>query len=221
PLVALDANIGQSFNIGNPEIVILLVVGFQRTPYIFLGQCVLMLHHLQIIKSLFNILPELLLRHTAFLSIDSKAQQQAKQMTTPFHSLPELLLRHTAFGSIDSKAHQKEIPMPALYLSDLPQPPMVERIRIITMHLSGNIPLLASFLASHNNTLIPLRICLPRLSSCHFGWAERLIDIHPVFWLCVGVQIIQRYPFSGTESDQLRPMLVIDAAHHAEALIDG
>ena len=98
---------------------------------------------------------------------------------------------------------------------------MVERIRIITMHLSGNIPLLASFLASHNNTLIPLRICLPRLSSCHFGWAERLIDIHPVFWLCVGVQIIQRYPFSGTESDQLRPMLVIDAAHHAEALIDG
>jgi len=149
-----------------------------------------MLHHLQIIKSL-------------------------------FHILPELLLRHTAFVSIDSKAHQKEIPMPALYLSDLPQPPMVERIRIITMHLSGNIPLLASFLASHNNTLIPLRICLPRLSSCHFGWAERLIDIHPVFWLCVGVQIIQRYPFSGTESDQLRPMLVIDAAHHAEALIDG
>ena len=29
------------------------------------------------------------------------------------------------------EAHQKEIPMPALYLSDLPQPPMVERIRII------------------------------------------------------------------------------------------
>ena len=27
---------------------------FQRTPYIFLGQCVLMLHHLQIIKSLFS-----------------------------------------------------------------------------------------------------------------------------------------------------------------------
>ena len=44
---------------------------------------------------------------------------------------------------------------------------------------------------------------LEDLSSCHFGWAERLIDIHPVFWLCVGVQIIQRYPFSGTESDQI------------------
>ena len=32
---------------------------------------------------------------------------------------------------------------------------------------------------------------------------------------------IRDSPFSGTESDQLRPMLVIDAAHHAEALIDG
>src|SRR5574344_2793717 len=189
-LVSFNANISQRFYVGNCEIVILLVVCLHCALYIVLSQSILMLHHLQILKS-------------------------------PFHVLPELLLRHTTFIGIDCKAHQKKIPMPALYLTYLPQPPMVKRIRIITMHLSGNIPLLASFLASHNNTLIPLRICLPRRSSCHFGWAERLIDIHPVFWLCVGVQIIQRYPFSGTESDQLRPMLVIDAAHHAEALIDG
>lgn len=125
PSIPLDTNIGQRLNIGNREIVILLVIGFQRTPYIVLGQCVLVLHHLQILKS-------------------------------QFHILPELLLRYAAFVGIDGKAHQKEIPMPALYLADLPQPPMVESIRIVPMHLSSNVPLLAPFLAIYDNTLIPL-----------------------------------------------------------------
>ena len=75
-------------------------------------------------------------------------------------------LRRMEDGTLDEACFKGYIVEDSLYLR--------EYAMIITMHLSGNIPLLASFLASHNNTLIPLRICLPRLSSCHFGWAERL-----------------------------------------------
>lgn len=50
--------------------------------------------------------------------------------------------------------------------ADLPQPPVIKRIRVTAMHLPGNIPLFPPFITLYHNTLIPLRVLLFCLCPC-------------------------------------------------------
>ena len=136
------------------------------------------------------------------------------------HIPPQLLFRNITLIGINRKAHKEKVSVTAPNRPDLTQPPMIQRIRIITMYLSGNIPLLTLLVALNHNTLVPLRVSLSCFGSRHFRRSERLIYIHPVFRLRVGVQIVQGHRLSGTKRHQLCAVFCIDRTDHTETLID-
>ena len=111
-LVSFNANISQRFYVGNREIVILLVVCLHCALYIVLSQSILMLHHLQILKSPFHVLPELLLRYTTFIGIDCKAHQKKNTYTKAEEralSAPACSLLTTSVYLQDYSAEDQEI----------------------------------------------------------------------------------------------------------------
>ena len=91
---------------------------------------------------------------------------------------------------------------------------------IIPMNLSCNIPLLWMLFTSDDNTFIPLRVRFSGFSSRYLGRSKWSIDVYTIFRFCVSIQVLQRHRLAGPERHNLIAMLFIDAADHAEALVD-
>ena len=189
--ISLNSNIGQFLNICNRKVIILFVVCLQRTPYILLGQCVLMLHHLQVLKRCPHILPELLLRYIAFIGVDSKAHQ----IEIPMAALDA--------ADLPQPPMVKGIRIIAVYLSGYI--PLL--FSLIALYHHTLIPFRVCLLRlrpRHSGRMKRLIYIHPVLR----------LD-------CVSVQIIQRHTLPCAEGHQLRTVLGVDAPYHAETLIDG